>query len=234
MKTIGLIGGMSWESSIEYYRLINEGVRAKLGGHHSARSVMVSVDFAEIERYQQEGAWDEASYVLMSAAQNLEQAGADCIVLCTNTMHRLANDIQNCTTIPFIHIADPTAEKIKAAGIQKIGLLGTMYTMTMTFYANRVADHGLEVLIPGEADREVVHQIIYDELVLGKITAASRAEYQRIIKTLEAAGAEGIILGCTEIGLLVKAEDSELPLFDTTEIHAEAAVAFALQNVLKP
>lgn len=232
MKTIGLIGGMSWESSIEYYRLINELVREKLGGHHSAKSIMYSVDFAEIEKYQRQGEWHEAAYVLMTAAQNLEQAGAKCVLICANTMHRLAADVQNSINIPLIHIADVTAEKIHAAGLKKVGLLGTMFTMTMNFYTNRLAEkYDLEIIIPNEADREIVHRIIYDELVLGKILPESLAAYKRIMAQLVAAGAEGIILGCTEIGLLVKPEDSTVPLFDTTFIHAEAAVNFALQSV---
>lgn len=232
MKTIGLIGGMSWESSIEYYRLINELVREKLGGHHSAKSIMYSVDFAEIEKYQRQGEWDEAAYVLMTAAQNLEQAGARCVLICANTMHRLAADVQNSINIPLIHIADVTAEKIHTAGLKKVGLLGTMFTMTMTFYTNRLAEkYGLEIIVPNEADRETVHRIIYEELVLGKILPESLAAYKRIMAQLVAAGAEGIVLGCTEIGLLVKPEDSSVPLFDTTFIHAEAAVNFALQSL---
>lgn len=231
MKTIGLIGGMSWESSAEYYRLINELVREKLGGHHSAKSIMYSVDFAEIEEYQRQGAWDEAAYILMTAAQHLEKAGAQCILICANTMHRLAADVQNCIHVPLLHIADATAEKIQAAGLKKIGLLGTMYTMTMDFYVNRlVENYDLNVVIPNEEDRQIVHRIIYDELVQGEIRPESRAEYKRIMGNLVEGGVEGIILGCTEIGLLVKPEDSTMPLFDTTYIHAEAAVDFALQN----
>ncbi len=231
MKTIGLIGGMSWESSVEYYRLINELVRDKLGGHHSAKSIMYSVDFAEIEAYQQQGAWDEAAYILMTAAQHLEKAGANCVLICANTMHRLAADVKNCIHVPLLHIADATAEKIQAAGLKKIGLLGTMYTMTMDFYVNRlVEDYDLNVVIPGEEDRQIVHRIIYDELVQGEIRPESRAEYKRIMGNLVQSGVEGIILGCTEISLLVKPEDSTVPLFDTTFIHAEAAVDFALQD----
>ena len=229
MKTIGLIGGMSWESSLEYYRIVNELVRERLGGHSSAVCVMYSVDFAEIERFQAAGEWTEAGYVLAAAAQSLQAAGADCVVLCTNTMHKLTDDIKQQITIPFIHIADPTAAKIKQAGIQKIGLLGTAFTMSQSFYKGRlVEDHGLDVLIPNEANRAIVHQIIYEELVMGVIRPESKVAYLRIIDELVAAGAEGIILGCTEIGLLVQDGDREMPFFDTTFIHAESAVDFAL------
>jgi aspartate racemase len=229
MKTIGMIGGMSWESSIEYYRLTNEGVKAALGGLHSAKSVMVSVDFAEIEQMQHEGRWEDATQAMISAARQVQAGGADFLIICTNTMHKMADSVQNSIQIPLLHIADATAEVIKARGLRKIGLLGTRFTMEQDFYRGRLVDlHGLDVIIPEEADRAVVHRVIYEELVLGKILPESKAEYQRIIAKLEAQGAEGIILGCTEIGLLVKDEDSRVPLFDTTLIHAEAAVKLAV------
>jgi len=230
MKTIGLIGGMSWESSIEYYRIINETAKAKLGGLHSAKSLMVTVDFAEIEELQHADRWDEAAQILVQCAQDLERGGADFIVLCTNTMHKLANQITASVNIPFLHIADATAEKIVAAGMKKIGLLGTRFTMEHDFYKGRlIRDFGLEVLTPNESDRQTVHRVIYEELVQGKIVNASRAEYKRIMQALIAEGAEGIILGCTEIELLVKQEDSSVPLFPTTSIHAIAAVEYALE-----
>jgi aspartate racemase len=230
MKTIGLIGGMSWESSIEYYRIINETAREKLGGLHSAKSLMVTVDFAEIEKLQHEDRWDEAAQILVECAQDLERGGADCIVLCTNTMHKLADQIIASVNIPFLHIADTTAEKIVATGIKKIGLLGTRFTMEHDFYKGRlIQNFGLDVLVPEKADRDIVHRVIYEELVQGKIVDASRIEYKRIMESLIADGAEGIILGCTEIELLVKQEDSRIPLFPTTSIHAVAAVEFALK-----
>jgi aspartate racemase len=230
MKTIGLIGGMSWESSIEYYRIINEAAKEKLGGLHSAKSLMITVDFAEIEALQHAERWDEAAQILVQCTQNLERGGADFIVLCTNTMHKLAAQISGSVQIPFLHIADATAEKIRAAGMKKIGLLGTRFTMEQDFYKGRLVENfGLEALTPNEADRATVHRIIYDELVQGKILESSRAEYKRIMAALVEQGAEGIILGCTEIELLVKAQDSSVPLFATTRIHALAAVEYALQ-----
>jgi aspartate racemase len=231
MKTIGLIGGMSWESSIEYYRIINETTKEKLGGLHSAKSLMVTVDFAEIEKLQHEDRWEEAGQILAKCALDLERGGADFIVLCTNTMHKLADQIIASTHIPFLHIADATAEKIVAAGMTKIGLLGTRFTMEHDFYKGRlIQNFGLEVLTPNEPDREIVHRVIYEELVQGKIVDASREEYKRIMKSLIAEGAQGIILGCTEIELLVKQEDSRVPLFATTSIHAIAAVEYALKQ----
>jgi aspartate racemase len=230
MKTIGLIGGMSWESSIEYYRIINEITKAKLGGLHSAKSLMVTVDFAEIEKLQHEDRWDEAGQILAKCAQALERGGADFIVLCTNTMHKLTDQITAGVKIPFLHIADATAEKIVAAGMKKIGLLGTRFTMEHDFYKGRlIQNFGLEVLIPNEVDRQIIHRVIFDELVQGKILEASRVEFKRIMESLAAQGAEGIILGCTEIELLVKQEDSRVPLFATTSIHATAAVEYALK-----
>ncbi|MFN8401440.1 MAG: aspartate/glutamate racemase family protein [Anaerolineales bacterium] len=231
MKTIGLIGGMSWESSIEYYRIINETAKAKLGGLHSAKSLMVTVDFAEIEKLQHEDRWDEAGQILVRCAQDLERGGADFIVLCTNTMHKLADQIVANVNIPFLHIADATAEKIVAAGIQRIGLLGTRFTMEHDFYKGRLINNfGLDVLTPEKADRDIIHRVIYEELVLGKIVDESRKEYQRIMNDLLAKGAEGIILGCTEIELLIKESDSSAPLFPTTRIHAVAAVEKALEE----
>jgi aspartate racemase len=231
LKTIGLIGGMSWESSIEYYRLINEGVREKRGGLHSARSVMYSVDFAEIELFQRQGEWQEAAQVLIAAARRVEKGGADFIVLCTNTMHKMADEVERNVQIPLLHIADATAAWIKAQGLGKVGLLGTKFTMEEDFYRGRLEQkHGLKVIVPGAKEREIVHRIIYGELVVGQIRPASKEQYQRVITALAEQGAEGIILGCTEIGLLVKETDSRVPLFDTTRIHARAAVEFALKE----
>ena len=231
MKTIGLIGGMSWESSIEYYRIINETAKDKLGELHSAKSLMVTVDFAEIEKLQHEDRWDEAAQILVTCAQNLERGGADFIVLCTNTMHKLADQIIANVNIPFLHIADATAEKITEVGIKKIGLLGTRFTMEHDFYKGRLIEkYGLDVLIPNEADRAIIHRVIYEELVQGKILNSSREEYKRIMETLIAQGAEGIILGCTEIELLLQEEDGNIPLFPTTSIHAIAAVKYALEE----
>ena len=230
MKTIGMIGGMSWESTLEYYRLVNEGVKAGLGGLHSAKCVLVSVDFAEIEVLQREGRWEEATQAMIDVARQVQAGGADFLLICTNTMHKMAEEVQASLDIPLLHIADAAAEAIKARGMRKVGLLGTRFTMEENFYRGRLAEkYGLEVLIPGEADRAIVHRVIYDELVLGQIVPASKAEYQRIIEALIAQGAEGIILGCTEIGLLIKNEDSRVPLFDTTILHAQAAVEMALK-----
>lgn len=229
MKTIGLIGGMSWESSIEYYRIINETVRDRLGGLHSAKSVVVSVDFSEIEQLQMAGEWEESGKILGRAASSLQAAGADCIVLCTNTMHKVADAITGAVEIPFIHIADPTAKAIKAANIQRIALLGTDFTMSQDFYKGRLINrHRLDVIIPNDKDRATVHRIIYEELVVGEIKQESKQEYLEIIARLTSDGAQGVILGCTEIGLLVKAGDCKVPVFDTTLIHAQAAVDFAL------
>ena len=230
MKTIGLIGGMSWESSSEYYRLVNEGVKARLGGLHSARCVMVSVDFAEVETLQHQGRWAEAADLLAAAAQSVERGGAEFLVICTNTMHKVAEAVQNRVQIPLLHIADATAELVKAAGIERIGLLGTRFTMEEEFYKGRLTQkYGLDVLVPEAASREIVHRVIYEELVLGQIEAASKQQYLAIIEQLIAQGAEGVILGCTEIGLLVQPSDARVPLFDTTRIHAEAAVEYALR-----
>jgi aspartate racemase len=231
VKTIGLLGGMSWESSIEYYRIINETTKAKRGGLHSAKSVMVSVDFAEIEILQHQGKWVEAAQLLVDAARSLENAGGDFIVLCTNTMHKVADDIQASVSIPLLHIADATAQRVKEAGIQRIGLLGTRFTMEEEFYKGRLAQkYGLNVSIPNAQAREIVHRVIYDELVMGEIRQPSKEQYTHIIEQLVREGAEGVILGCTEIGLLVHQEDSQVPLFDTTRIHAEAAAEYALNE----
>jgi aspartate racemase len=231
MKTIGLIGGMSWESTVPYYRIINETVRERLGGFHSAKLVLYNVDFHEIELLQHSGDWDEAGRMLAQAARFLEAAGADCIVLCTNTMHKVANFIESAVNIPLFHIADPTAQEIKQAGLKRVGLLGTRFTMEQEFYCGRLHDqHHLDVLIPDDADRGVVHKIIYEELCLGLLRDASRAEYRRIIQRLVDQGAQGVILGCTEISLLVGQSASPIPLFDTTRIHATKAAEWALSE----
>jgi aspartate racemase len=228
-QVIGLIGGMSWKSSAEYYRLINEGVRARLGGLHSARCLMWSFDFADIEALQRTDRWDEAALLMVEAAQRLERGGADFLVIATNTMHIAAPQVQAASSLPLLHIADPTAERIKAAGLRRVGLLGTAFTMEQDFYKGRLAQqHGLEVLVPEMPDRATVHRIIYEELVQGHIRDASRQAYRKVIERLVARGAEAIILGCTEIMLLLAPEDSPVPLFDTTGLHAEAAVARAL------
>ncbi|HTX79246.1 MAG TPA: aspartate/glutamate racemase family protein [Longilinea sp.] len=229
MKTIGLIGGMSWESSQEYYRIINETIKSRLGGLHSAKCILYSVDFAEIELMQRQGKWSEMGQVLADVAQNLETAGADLIVICTNTMHKVADNIQTHISIPLLHIADATAQRVKAANVQKIGLLGTRYTMEEDFYISRlVKNFGLDVIIPDTQEREIVHRVIFDELVVGDIRQTSKEQYLKIIDHLVKQGAQGVILGCTEIGLLIHPEDCQMPLFDTTRIHAEAAVEFAL------
>ncbi len=230
MRTIGLLGGMSWESSAEYYRLVNEAVRERLGGFHSAKCLMLSVDFAEIEAMQASGDWEAAGERLAECARSLEAGGAELLILCTNTMHRLAGEIDAAVSIPFVHIADPTGAAIEAAGIGTIGLLGTRYTMEGEFYADRLRErHGLGVLVPEEPDRTMIHDVIYEELVLGDVRDDSRERYRRAIETLVDAGAGGIILGCTEIGLLVGEPDSSVPLFDTTRLHAEAAVELAIE-----
>lgn len=228
MKMIGLIGGMSWESTALYYRIINEQVKQQLGGLHSARSLMYSVDFHEIEKLQAAGEWQKAGEILAEAAVSLEKGGADFIVLCTNTMHKVAQQIIDAVSIPLLHIADATAQRIRQAGVKKVGLLATAFTMEQEFYKGRLNQSEIEVLVPDAAGRKVVHDIIYQELCLGVIRDESRAQYRRIIAELVEQGAEAIILGCTEITLLVKAEDASVPLFDTTLIHAEDAVKLAL------
>ncbi len=231
MRTIGLIGGMSWESSIEYYRIINQRAREKLGRLHSAKSVMISVDFAEIEVLQHNGEWQTLTQLMINAAQQVQRAGADFLVICTNTMHKMAKEVEQNINIPLLHIADATAERILAQGLHKIGLLGTKFTMEEDFYKGRLMNRfGLEVVTPNPAERDIIHRVIYDELVTGIISPASKAAYLQIIETLIQQGAQGIILGCTEIGLLVKQSDCAVPLFDTTLIHAEAAVDFAIQT----
>ncbi|CAN7678381.1 aspartate/glutamate racemase family protein [Ensifer adhaerens] len=229
MKVIGLIGGMSWESSAEYYRIINETVRARLGGVHSAKSLMWSMDFGEIERLQHRGDWPALTGEMIAAARRLEAGGADFLMICTNTMHKMAADVSAAVSIPLLHIADPTAEKIKAAGLRKVGLLGTAFTMEQDFYKGRLAEKfGLDVLVPEAEDRAKVHEIIYRELVAGIVKDSSRDAYRAIIARLVDAGAEAIIMGCTEIMLLISQADSPVPVFDTTEIHALAAVDLAL------
>ncbi|WP_236198368.1 aspartate/glutamate racemase family protein [Pseudomonas pseudonitroreducens] len=229
MKTIGLIGGMSWESTIPYYRQINERIKEKLGGLHSAKIALYSVDFHEIERLQHAGDWPAAGRLLADAARSLQAAGADYLVLCTNTMHKVAPAIEAAVDIPLLHIADPTAEAIRAAGIATVGLLGTRFTMEQAFYKDRLVEtFGLTVLTPDEADRQVVHRIIYEELCLGQIREASRQEYRRIIAALVEQGAEAVILGCTEISLLVGPVDASVELFDTTALHALRAADAAI------
>ena len=229
MLTIGLLGGMSWESTVPYYRTVNEVVKARLGGLHSAKVVLLSVDFAEVERLQHAGEWEAAGELLAGAARALEAAGADFVVVCTNTMHKVADAIEAAVGIPLLHIADPTAAAIHAAGIDTIGLLGTRFTMEQDFYVGRLEGrHGLTVLTPPAADRELVHRVIYDELVLGRILEPSRAEFRRVIEDLVARGAQGVVLGCTEISLLVGPDDANVPLFDTTAIHATAAAERAV------
>ena len=229
MKTIGLIGGMSWESTQVYYRLINQLVAAKLGGLHSAKLCLYSVDFAQIEGFQRRGEWEAAGVTLSSAARSLEAAGADCIVLCTNTMHIVAPQIQQTCSLPLLHIADATGERIRQRGLSRVALLGTRFTMEKDFYTGRLRHrHGLEVIVPDPAARDDVHRIIYDELCHGRVLDSSRRRYEEIIATLCAQGAQGIIFGCTEITLLVNKTSAPVPVFDTTLIHAEAAVDFAL------
>ena len=230
MKRIGLLGGMSWESTAEYYRFVNEAVRDRLGGLHSADCIMRSVDFAGIETLQREGRWDEAGAALADEARALEAAGAELLVLCTNTMHRVAGEVAAAVGVPFIHIADATAAAVRSHGLSRVGLLATAYTMEQDFYVGRLRDlHGLEVLVPDAGERRIVHDVIYRELCVGVIRDDSRDRYRRIMAGLAERGAEAILLGCTEIELLVGPDDSNLPLFDTTRLHAEAAVELALE-----
>jgi aspartate racemase len=230
LKIIGLIGGMSWESSREYYRLINEGVRDALGGFHSAECVLYSLDFAEIETMQQEGQWENATARLIEAANRVAAAGADFFLICTNTMHKLAEEVEAAVDIPLLHIADAAGEHVVRSGLSQVGLLGTRFTMEEDFYTNRLRlRYGLEVLVPPEADREQVDRIIFEELVLGTVNTRSRTVYREIMARLVADGAQGIVLGCTEIGLLVNQDDVSVPVFDTTQIHAAAAVTRALE-----
>ena len=230
MKTIGLIGGMSWESTQTYYRLINQGVKARLGGLHSARLVLYSVDFAEIEALQRRGDWAAAARILGAAARSLEAAGADFLVLCTNTMHKVAPQLEQAVAIPLLHIADATAKALHRQGVTRVGLLGTRFTMEQAFYRERLEAQGIQVLIPDAPQRERVHAIIFDELCRGETRADSKADCLAIVASLAERGAQGVILGCTELGLLIQADDTEIPLFDTTEIHAEQAVARLLAD----
>ncbi len=231
MKTIGLIGGMSWESTVLYYREINEIIKERLGGFHSAKIILYSVNFHEIERQQQSGDWEAAGSILAEAARTLEAAGAAFLVLCTNTMHNVASRIENAVAIPLLHIVDSAASEIKRAGYSTVGLLGTRFTMEQEFYRGRLSErHALRVIVPDPGDREIVHRIIYDELCRGVIKPESRNEYKRILRTLASKGAEATILGCTEIALLINQKDSETPLFDTTAVHARAAAEEALST----
>jgi len=231
MKTIGLIGGMSWESTLEYYRIINETVKEMLGGFHSGKIVMDSVDFADIEALQHRGEWDRTAELLTEAARHVEAAGADLALICTNTMHKVFDAVQAGVRIPLLHIVDVTGREIRARGLDRVGLLGTRFTMEQDFYKGKlVSDFGLDVLIPEEEDRKAIHAILYNELCLGQIKDASKDAFRKIIGRLEARGAQGVILGCTEIPLIVKQADYALPLFDTTELHAKAAVAAALRG----
>ncbi|CAM3842711.1 aspartate racemase [Kerstersia gyiorum] len=232
MKTLGLIGGMSWESTVPYYRHINQTIQQRMGGLHSARIVLWSVDFHEIEQLQHAGQWDAAGAMLAEAAQRLEDAGAEALVLCTNTMHKVAAQIEAATRIPLLHIADPTASAIRAAGLERVGLLGTRFTMEQEFYRARLLDqHGLHVLVPDEADRATVHRVIYDELCQGQVRDASRQAYLEVIERLMQQGAQGIILGCTEISLLIEPQHVRVQLFDTTALHATHAANWALDSM---
>ena len=229
MTTIGLLGGMSWESTIPYYRIINEEVKNRLGGLHSAKIVLYSVEFDEIEKCQSSGDWEKSGRILGRAAQGLEAAGADFILICTNTMHKVAPQIASMIKIPVIHIADATADALEQCGIRRVGLLGTRYTMTQDFYKKRLAERGFEVLIPGEADIETVNSVIFEELCRGVIREGSREKFKEIIEKLKDDGAEAVILGCTEIGLLIRQSDVSVPVFDTTVIHAKRAAQLALE-----
>ena len=230
LKTIGLIGGMSWESSMTYYKVINETVKNRLGGLHSAKCIMYSVDFYEIEKCQADGNWEKSGEILGEAAYNLEKAGADFIVICTNTMHKVINQIKERISIPVLHIAEMTAEKILEKKMKNIALLGTKYTMEQDFYKSKLIEKGINVIIPDKNDIEIINNVIYDELCLGIINPESKTKYLEIVKTLKQKGAEGIILGCTEIGLLIKNEDTDVPLFDTALIHAEQAAIYSIKD----
>lgn len=234
MKTIGLIGGMSWESSLLYYQIINEYVKERLGGHYSAKSLMYSVNFQEIKTLQHQGNWDEATRMMIDSAQKLEMAGADLIVICTNTMHKMAQEVERSVSIPFIHIADSTAIQIVKDGIKKVALLGTSFTMEQDFYKGRLTEKfGLDVIVPNEVERLAIHDIIYQELCLGMIKEESKQTYLKIINNLKLQGAEAIILGCTEITLLISQDDCSIPVYDTTRIHAESAIDFALRGTIQ-
>lgn len=230
MKTIGLIGGMSWESTVDYYRIINQTVKRELGGLHSAKCILYSVDFQEIEKYQYAGEWDKSAQLLAQAAQALEKAGADFLAICTNTMHKVVPTIEKATGLSVLHIAQLTAEELIKAGVKKVGLLGTQFTMEQDFYKQKLIDNGIEVLVPHEADRKEVNRVIYNELCLGLVKDESKQYYLGVIDDLFKRGAEGVILGCTEIGMLVNQSDTAVPLFDTTKIHAEKIALFALKG----
>ncbi len=230
MKTIGLIGGMSWESTVTYYQIVNEVVKEKLGGLHSAKVLLYSVNFAEIEAYQANGQWDESAEVLAQAAENLEKAGADFILICTNTMHKVAPQVQSRIHVPLVHIAEATAAALKEHNISRVGLLGTKYTMTQEFYKNKLIEAGIDVVIPEGDDINVVNDIIYNELCLGNVLPESKEKYLHIIDNLKQRGAQGIILGCTEIGLLIQQKDTDLPVFDTTQIHATKAALMSIED----
>mgnify|MGYP001694261627 FL=1 len=229
LKTIGLIGGMSWESTVTYYKIINETVKEKLGGLHSAKCILYSVDFQEIEECQANGNWEKSGEILGEAANNLEKAGADFIVICTNTMHKVVNQIKEKISIPILHIAEMTAEKILEKGLKNIALLGTKYTMEQDFYKSKLIEKGINVIIPDKNDIEIINKVIYDELCLGTINSNSKKKFLEIVDKLRSKGAEGIILGCTEIGLLIKNEDTDVPLFDTAVIHAEEAAIYSIK-----
>lgn len=231
MKTIGLIGGMSWESTLEYYKILNESVKERVGGLHSARCVVYSFDFEEIEELQHQGNWNKLTELMIEAAQKLEKTGAELIIICTNTMHKMADEVQRAIKIPLIHIADATAEVTKEKRLKKVGLFGTKFTMEEDFYKKRITEkHGIEVIIPNKDERELIHNVIYNELCLGILNPESKARFKEIVENLISNGAEGIILGCTEIPLLIKQEDIQVPVFDTTTIHAKSAVEFALKD----
>lgn len=229
LKTIGLIGGMSWESTVTYYKIINETVKEKLGGLHSAKCILYSVDFQEIEECQANGNWEKSGEILGEAAYNLEKAGADFIVICTNTMHKVVNQIKEKISVPILHIAEMTAEKILEKGLKNIALLGTKYTMEQDFYKSKLIEKGINVIIPDKNDIEIINEVIYDELCLGTINSDSKKKFLEIVDKLRSKGAEGIILGCTEIGLLIKNEDTDVPLFDTAIIHAEQAAMYSIK-----
>ena len=229
LKTIGLIGGMSWESTVTYYKIINETVKEKLGRLHSAKCILYSVDFQEIEECQANGNWEKSGEILGEAAYNLEKAGADFIVICTNTMHKVVNQIKEKISIPILHIAEMTAEKILEKGLKNIALLGTKYTMEQDFYKSKLIEKGINVIIPDKNDIETINEVIYDELCLGTINSDSKKKFLEIVDKLRSKGAEGIILGCTEIGLLIKNEDTDVPLFDTAIIHAEQAAMYSIK-----
>ena len=229
LKTIGLIGGMSWESTVTYYKIINETIKEKLGGLHSAKCILYSVDFQEIEECQANGNWEKSGEILGEAAYNLEKAGADFIVICTNTMHKVVNQIKEKISVPILHIAEMTAEKILEKGLKNIALLGTKYTMEQDFYKSKLIEKGINVIIPDKNDIEIINEVIYDELCLGTINSDSKKKFLEIVDKLRSKGAEGIILGCTEIGLLIKNEDTDVPLFDTAIIHAEQAAMYSIK-----